>query len=660
MIRTIVWSWCKRRIRVLLLLLSAAFATSAVLLATGAISLPNQSPPNDLSLLALNQGGGQTPAMVPVQHNQEPPLAATPPPTCGAGSHPITGAPDGRVPASAITASPGGYWCNLTMVAHQGQSGGFKVFRYIDPQGHECAYYDTSLLYPTNAISFTGPPSQGVAVLDMSNPAHPVQTATLTSLPMLSPHESLNLNIKRGLLAAVLGNPSTYPGDFAIYSLSQDCRHPVLDSTGVYARFGHESGFSPDGKTFYAAGTAVKAITAIDVSDPKHPYDVWQGNEYSHGMTISDDGNRAYIADPITGELLILDISQIQARKPNPQAFEISRLGWNSSTIPQNAIPFKTNGVPYLLEIDEYAFRFSSPPAPPDTVGAARIINIADERHPYVVSNLRLQVDQPAAHHAADGDPGTLDPAQSYAAHYCNIPSEVNPQIVACSFITSGLRVFNIQDPQHPREVGYFVSPFKDAVTNGGNGSNFAMSKPTFAPERREIWYTDGSSGFYVLRVPKSVWPNPVAAPGQSCLQASGRLAGKHVGPVTLGERRSHLRRVLPTYSLRNRRSWDFYCLTGGGIRAAYRNGRALWALTADRRYSLRGIRPHTSLAAAKRKLHLSRGYKVGLNTWYIAQLPIANGILKVRHGLVEEIGLVNKSLTGTPAQIRRFLRSFN
>jgi len=493
---------------------------------------------------------------------------------------------------------------------------------------------------------------------------------------MQSPHESLNLNIKRGLLAAVLGNPATHPGQFSIYSVSQDCRHPVLDATLPLARFGHESGFSPDGKTFYAAGTSVKAITAIDVSDPKHPYDVWQGNEYSHGMTISDNGDRAYIADPITGELLILDISQIQNRKPNPQAFEISRLGWNSSTIPQNDIPFTTNGVPYLLEIDEYAFRFSSPPAPPDTVGAARIINISDERHPYVVSNLRLEVDQPAAHHAASGDPGTLDPAQSYAAHYCNVPSEVDPQIVACSFITSGLRIFNIRDPLHPREVAYFVSPFKDAFTNGGNGSNFAMSKPTFAPERREIWYSDGSTGFYVLRVPKSVWPNPVAAAGQSCLLASGRLAAKHIGPVSLGEPRARLRTALPTYTTRNRKSMDFYCLTGGGIRAGYPSakllrslprsrrrlirGRAVLALTADRRYSLRGIRPHTPLSAAMRKLHFGKGFKVGLNTWYIAQLPGANGILKVRHGLVEEIGLCNKPLTGTRAQARVFLTSFN
>ncbi len=58
-------------------------------------------------------------------------------------------------------------------------------------------------------------------------------------------------------------------------------------------------------------------------------------------------------------------------------------------TIPQNAIPITVSGHPYILEFDEYAFRFNAT-TPPDTVGAARIIDIADEQHPRVVSNLRL------------------------------------------------------------------------------------------------------------------------------------------------------------------------------------------------------------------------------------------------------------------------------
>ena len=35
------------------------------------------------------------------------------------------------------------------------------------------------------------------------------------------------------------------------------------------------------------------------------------------------------------------------------------------------------------------------------------------------------------------------------------------------------------------------------------DGSNYAMSRPTFDPKRGEIWYSDADSGFYALRVTK-------------------------------------------------------------------------------------------------------------------------------------------------------------
>ncbi len=223
----------------LLALLTVALASAAAWLALGshqaargALPLPSAlNPPTDLPL-ALSQGTGQTPATAPVQQNAEPPLTATPPPTCGPGSNPVGDPIDGRVTAAelAAPAAAKGYNCNLTLIGHQGQTGGFKVFRYIDSQGHECAFYDTALLFPTNAINLGGP-SLGVAVLDMTDPAHPVQTDTLTEPPMMSPHESLSLNAQRGLLAAVLGNPATQPGLVSIYSVAADCRHPVLDST---------------------------------------------------------------------------------------------------------------------------------------------------------------------------------------------------------------------------------------------------------------------------------------------------------------------------------------------------------------------------------------------------------------------------------------------
>jgi hypothetical protein len=492
----------------------AAIALIALVATTqGDAQVPG--PLNDLG--ALSQGTGQTPEMQPKQRNPEPPLKATPRAKCLTSAHPE---PDiqGRVPEGSAAE---GLDCNIKQIAHQGTSGGFKVYRYTDARGQECAYYDTALLFPLNAFNPAGP-SVGVVVLDMSNPAKPVQTDNLTEIPMMTPHESLNLNPKRGLLAAVTGNPATYPGLVSIYDVHNDCLHPVLQSTAAVARFGHESGFSEDGLTFYATGTAQQSITAIDVTDPQNPHAVWQGNVLSHGMQLSNDGNRAYIADASGGDMAILDTSEVQARKPDPQVREVSRLTWKSASIPQNAIPFTRDGKPYVLEFDEYTASTLNPAGSADDVGAGRIIDISDETKPRVIANLRLQINQPEDHGAAAdaGDPGTMNPAQGYAAHYCNIPTRVDPKVVACSFIASGLRVFDISDLTAPKEIAYYVSPPVKRVENGGTDSDFAMSQPVIVPERREVWYTDGESGFYVLRVDERAWPSSKPAEGGAACTA--------------------------------------------------------------------------------------------------------------------------------------------
>ncbi len=502
--------------------------------------------PNDL--FALSQGEGQTPTKVPTMTRAEPPLVATPRADCGAGDRVEPGI-QGRVPAGS---NANGFACNVTLRSHSGVSGGFKTLRYIDEGGRECAYYDTALLFPTNATNFGGT-SLGVKVLDMTNAAKPVETATLLDASSLSPHESLALNPKRGLLAAVLGNPGTAPGIVTIYDASKDCRHPVLQSSGPFARAGHESGFSPDGKTFYATATAFRSITAIDVTDPKVPSVVWQGSILSHGMTLSNDGNRAYLADATGRQLAIVDTSEVQARKPMPQVREIARLTWKSASIPQNAIRFTQRGHPYLLEFDEYTAGTSTSGGGPDDVGAARIIDIADETQPKVVANLRLQVNQPADHAAAVGDPGTRNPVQGYAAHYCGIPTQVDPTIVACSFIASGLRVFDISKLTAPKEIAYYVHPSTTAFENGYDGSNYAMSQPAFVPERHEVWYTDGATGFNVLRVKDGLWPaKVVGAPGRTCRSRRSFTAtlvvprGRRIAAVsaTLGGTRVAVKRV--------------------------------------------------------------------------------------------------------------------
>jgi hypothetical protein len=145
--------------------------------------------------------GGGTPSTPPVAVDGPTPKAS-----CGPGSMPETGM-QGRVSRAEHESGRAaqGYTCNTVMVSNYftsnptGTVGGFKVERYTDKAGHDCAYYDTTLLYPTNA----GDGQAGVNVLDMSDPANPVLTARLVTLAMLSPHESLVLSKHAGVLAAV-------------------------------------------------------------------------------------------------------------------------------------------------------------------------------------------------------------------------------------------------------------------------------------------------------------------------------------------------------------------------------------------------------------------------------------------------------------------------
>ncbi|MEA2450720.1 MAG: hypothetical protein QOG63_2652 [Thermoleophilaceae bacterium] len=473
----------------------AALALAAPASAS-AQSTPGWGPPGTFAQKLQMQ---DVAPVMPAQAS-EPPLDAVPRAKCGPGSAPETGI-QGRVPPDATN----GFHCNMTLLGQEGAAGGFKVQRYVDRAGHECAFYDTTLLFPSNAQNLSHDPT-GVAVLDMSNPAKPVRTTTLVTPAMQTPHESVLLNERRGLLAAVMGNPAFYPGFIDLYDVSEDCLHPALQSSLPVGLLGHESGFAPDGNTFYATSLSTGNVTAVDVSNPKAPVPLWEGQYNSHGLTISDDGNRAYVAD-YTG-LIILDVSEVQARKPNPQVHEVSRLTWDSLTIPQVAQPVTIDGRHYLVEIDEYATDKGSkfPVANGERVGAARIIDIENEKAPRVVSNIRLAVHQPENRAALAGDPGASSSLQGYAGHYCTVPRRTDPGIVACSMIASGLRVFDIREPKKPKEIAYFTTPLTRSATAGAP-SNYAMSGPAFAPERGEIWYSDGNTGFYALRVAKGVWP---------------------------------------------------------------------------------------------------------------------------------------------------------
>ena len=428
----------------------------------------------------------------------------TPGIACDKGSLPEK--TQGRAPVSDVASGRAakGYTCNVTEISHTGVSGGYRVERYVDKAGHECGYYDSTLLFPTNVPDqkTEGP---GVYVMDMKDPAHPVHTDTMRSPAMLSPHESVRLNVKRGLIVADMAYPTTNPGFVDVWDVKTDCLHPTLLASSPMGILGHEGGFSPDGNTFYVASLYFHTLAAVDLTNPSVPTLLWLSSDYQpHGVSISDDGNRLYMAEAgfSNGDysgLTVLDVSQIQKRVMNPSVPLVSRLTWKTVSTPQNATPFTRDGHKYLMEIDE----FGSGAA----IGAARIIDVQNEKKPFVVSNIRLKVNMPEMQDAIQADQGNdqNQPFQGYQGHYCSLPSRVDPNIIACSFIMSGLRIFDISKPAAPREIGYFNKPLiEGTATNPTKAGSFAMSAPAYDEATNDIWYSDGNTGFYVVRLNKA------------------------------------------------------------------------------------------------------------------------------------------------------------
>lgn len=129
-------------------------------------------------------------------------------------------------------------------------------------------------------------------------------------------------------------------------------------------------------------------------------------------------------------------------------------------------------------------------------------------------------------------------------------------------------------------------------------------------------------------------------------------------------------RRTLPRLEVPGRQQDDF-CLYGGwGIQVRYAQTRwivgpsgrrrarierqIVLAMTDNRYYSVRGLRPGASVGSARRWLRSP--LRLGNAQWYVIPGRTANMVLEVQHGVVQEIGIVNRTLTARREAQRQLL----
>lgn len=544
---------------------------SALLRIAGGV--PQRTPPH--SALALS--GSSSPV---------PPVAfagPVPPARCGPGSSPQDGL-DGEVPlADRLDGrSSRGYWCNLKLVGqYQGQGASWVSQSY-----RTCEYMPTRWPSPDR--------SPGVQVLNVTDPAHPTLAGTLTTTAMIAPWESLKVNARRGLLAAVSGGAGVSDASFDIYDIKTNCLKPRLlgsitagqlltdlptglknlpTDLNAAVLFGHEGNWSPDGNTYWASGLLAGWLSAIDVRDPTHPRIIWTGSTglLDHGFSLSDDGDTLYmaevgnIAETLTGVpsgtfksvepngLAVFNVADIQDRAPDPTIHQVGHVYWTDGGVGQMSIPITYQGNPYLVFVDEF------------DEGGVRIISLANPADPYIVSKLKLQIQMPANIAIARRDTKGTG-LFTYDSHYCAVNRENNPTALACGYFDSGIRVFDISNPASPREIAYYNPPAQlgknamltgsehaggvavvavNDVENGGDigkpalqpaigppvlNVDWCSSPPEFVGT--QIWVTCQDNGFMVLRFTNGAYPITAARPDHPSLtrRAGFELMTERVG----------------------------------------------------------------------------------------------------------------------------------
>jgi hypothetical protein len=473
------------------------------------------------------------------------------------------------VPAPLRAAGFTGFNCNLELISQEkGDGANWQTTQFRDGNARVCAYHGTAS--PTRSLPGRNPATFGVPVIDITNPSAPTTTGHLQTISMLDPWESLKVNERRQLLAADNAQNGGFGAggpEVDIYDVSRDCRFPQLlasvavgkadGSTGVpIPVFGHEGAWAPDGLTYYGgdiASTPTGQYTAIDVTDPTRPslITTWktgvQGGNV-HGFSISNDGKRGYfvslgaigtfggapvdVSAPATNGLLIYDLSEIQARKPNPKVTEVGRLLWKDGSVAQHTIPVKIGGKPFVIFVDEGGSLGASSAAQRQAACAAglppfpmaRIIDISDETNPKLVSRLMLEVHDPA--NCAQVLPDLVGLSIfTYGSHYCSVDNRHHATTLACGYFNSGIRVFDIRDPVRPKEIAYFNPAGTTTPSPGSNhgaqwragGPDWCSAQVHLDHARGTLWTTCQDNGLLMLKFTNGVWPFPQSAtpPGQ-------------------------------------------------------------------------------------------------------------------------------------------------
>ena len=409
----------------------------------------------------------------------------------------------------------------------QPQASNVRVVGWTDLNGHaDGEQIDGAVINGRDYIFYGHYWSQGVSIVDVTNPAKPEVVSFIKNRDAMGHYTKVLVNHKNIMMLPVgtlteLDQPKRKPikeHGVAFYDVN-DPKSPKFLSfyrtaPGTLINKGvHYSWFTDDYAYLSAPveGYQGRIFLILDVRDPRNPKEAgrWAypgqhtavGEKLApemeemdaHGSMTNRDGTIGFycvLSDP-PGGLNILDIRD----KSQPKL--LSRIDMSPPMTPgyfgvHNVVTMDSRGL--LTMMHEGAGNSLNRPQM-----TGWVVDVKDPAKPVILSVLpipqgfdRTVPARFGPHNAHENQPGAL----------------IDDYMFYISWFRAGLRIFDLSEPKHPFEAGYFLPPDPkyrvDDITWSGkpgdpNGSELSSLNHVYVDQRGLIYISGYNDGLYIL-----------------------------------------------------------------------------------------------------------------------------------------------------------------
>ncbi|HJR91706.1 MAG TPA: hypothetical protein VJ938_04655 [Acidimicrobiia bacterium] len=372
---------------------------------------------------------------------------------------------------------------------HPADIDGFSLIGHSDLNG----FGDGMQVMPqdeTLYVAHFGPSGKGTSILDISDPTRPGVVEQWDAPEGSHTHK---VQVADGLLLVnheLFRSDGPAPVGMAVYDLA-DPRHP--ERVGFFDTGGrgvHRIVYEGGPHAYISAtppGYTGRIWMIVDVSDPTHPSEVgrwwWPGMWADGGETPDwpDDeermvhhalvsGDRAYLGFWDSG-MVVIDIAE------PAQPRTISRLNWDEGGHTHTALPLPDRD---LVVVTDEAI----------TDGCegdrhmVRIVDVSDEANPFVRAICPVPQGDFCERGLRFG---------SHCLHENRPGSYRSQEIVFTTYFNAGLRVYDLENPDDPREIAHWIPecPPEQAA---------CQINDVFVAEDHTVYATDRiNGGVYIL-----------------------------------------------------------------------------------------------------------------------------------------------------------------